>query len=122
MFIYQHPVVSFIIAIISDITEAKDVYCLEYNNAWFAHIWVCHLVTLPLATCANSTLLSKLFVIDTVSLALAMTSVIIFYQKLQPYLKNKQPMTKLLAFKLIVGLTFLETVSIRDRIFQRSAH
>lgn len=56
-------------------------------------------------------LLPKLTVVSTVSVAAAVMSVLNFYRALSTHLSGHQPLAKLLAFKLIVGLSFLERVS-----------
>ncbi|KAL4791935.1 organic solute transporter Ostalpha-domain-containing protein [Aspergillus venezuelensis] len=88
--IWQYPIVALVVAIATDITEALDVYCLESNNVHFAHIW--------------------LTVIGIVSVAIAVISILVFYKGLKSHLKAHNPLAKLLAFKLIVGLAFLEEI------------
>ncbi|KAL3458717.1 organic solute transporter Ostalpha-domain-containing protein [Aspergillus heterothallicus] len=88
--IWQYPIVALVVAIATDITEALDVYCLESNNVHFAHIW--------------------LTVIGIVSVTVAVISILVFYKGLKAHLKTHSPLAKLLAFKLIVGLAFLEEI------------
>ncbi|KAL3482884.1 organic solute transporter Ostalpha-domain-containing protein [Aspergillus germanicus] len=88
--IWQYPIVALGVAIATDITEALDVYCLESNNVHFAHIW--------------------LTVIAIVSVAFAVISILIFYKGLKSHLQAHKPLSKLLAFKLIVGLAFIEKI------------
>jgi hypothetical protein len=96
------------VAIATDITEALNVYCLESNNVHFAHIWV--------STISNiltfSVLISspQLTVIAIVSVAFAVISILIFYKGLKSHLQAHKPLSKLLAFKLIVGLAFIEKI------------
>jgi hypothetical protein len=45
-----------------------------------------------------------------ISISVAVLSVVKFYTALKKDLKHHKPLAKLLAFKLIVGLTFLEGV------------
>lgn len=40
LFVLQYPIVASILAIVQSITQARGTYCLEGNNAHFAHIWV----------------------------------------------------------------------------------
>ncbi|KAL2832194.1 organic solute transporter Ostalpha-domain-containing protein [Aspergillus pseudoustus] len=88
--IWQYPIVALGVAIATDITEALDVYCLESNNVHFAHIW--------------------LTIIAIISVASAVISILVFYKGLKTHLQAHKSLTKLLAFKLIVGLAFLEKI------------
>ncbi|KAJ5149524.1 hypothetical protein N7448_001102 [Penicillium atrosanguineum] len=88
--IFQYPVVATLVAIVTDITQAANIYCLDSSKAYFAHIW--------------------LTVISTVSVASAVISVLAFYRALSTQLNSRQPLAKLLSFKLIVGLSFLERI------------
>ncbi|KAL4809859.1 organic solute transporter Ostalpha-domain-containing protein [Aspergillus unguis] len=88
--IFQYPVVSVGVAIATDVTEAMDIYCLESNSAHFAHLW--------------------LTIIGIISLAMAVIAILRFYKALKADLATHQPLAKLLAFKLIVGLSLLEEI------------
>jgi hypothetical protein len=54
--------------------------------------------------------LSQLTVIAIVSVAFAVISILIFYKGLKSHLQAHKPLSKLLAFKLIVGLAFAEKI------------
>ncbi|KAJ5219627.1 hypothetical protein N7468_008831 [Penicillium chermesinum] len=88
--IFQYPPIAVLIAIVTDITEAASVYCEESSKPYFAHIW--------------------LMVVGSFSLTFAITSIFGFYTALKTELKGHSPLLKLMAFKLIVGLSFLETI------------
>ncbi|KAH8888396.1 hypothetical protein GQ53DRAFT_795912 [Thozetella sp. PMI_491] len=88
--IFQYPVVSLLVAVLTDITQAAGVYCEFETNIHFAKIW--------------------LTIIGSVSLAIAITGVLKFYGQLKTHLAHHQPLAKLLAFKLIVGLGFLQNI------------
>lgn len=51
-------------------------------------------------------------VIGSVSITFAITSILAFYTALKTELKGHSPLMKLMAFKLMVGLTFLEQVKL----------
>ncbi|KAL3474446.1 organic solute transporter Ostalpha-domain-containing protein [Aspergillus californicus] len=89
-FVLQYPIVTFILAIVQSVTQARGTYCLEGKTANFAHLW--------------------LTVIGIISLAMAMIAILRFHGKLQAYTKEHKPMMKLLAFKMVVGLEFLEQI------------
>ncbi|CAG8218491.1 unnamed protein product [Penicillium salamii] len=88
--VLQYPVVAFIDAIGTCITEAADIYCLESSKAYYAHVW--------------------LNVIRIISVFLATLSILTFYATLKPHILQNKPLTKLVALKLIVGLVFLENI------------
>lgn len=46
--IFQYPVVAFVCAIATDITQAAGIYCLDSNKPYFAHLWVCHTSHVPI--------------------------------------------------------------------------
>ncbi|KAJ5504776.1 hypothetical protein N7463_007650 [Penicillium fimorum] len=72
------------------ITQAQGNFCLQGNKVYFAHLWIT--------------------IISIISLALAMTSIIGFHSNLKSYMEGQKPMMKLLAFKMVVGLEFLEQI------------
>ncbi|KAK1840544.1 DUF300 domain-containing protein [Colletotrichum chrysophilum] len=88
--IFQYPVVSLLIAILTAITQAAGVYCEFASKAHFAKLW--------------------LSIIASVSLTIAIMTVIRFYMQLRGHLAHHQPLAKFLAFKLVVSLTFLENI------------
>ncbi|KAJ5526559.1 hypothetical protein N7513_010718 [Penicillium frequentans] len=88
--IFQYPVVALLTSLATDFTQVAGVYCLDSNKVYFAHLW--------------------LTIITSVSIAFAVMSVLSFYRTLKPHLASHRPLSKLLAFKLIVGLTFLERI------------
>ncbi|KAF9871477.1 duf300 domain-containing protein [Colletotrichum karsti] len=88
--IFQYPVVALLVAILTAITQAAGVYCEFASKAHFAKIW--------------------LSIIGSVSLTIAIMTVIRFYVRLKSDLAHHQPLAKFLSFKLVVSLTFLENI------------
>ncbi|KAK5565439.1 hypothetical protein LTR43_009024 [Exophiala xenobiotica] len=88
--VFQYPIVALLVSIVTDITQAASVYCLESSSIHFAHLWT--------------------EVAINISISVAVLSVVKFYTALKKDLKHHKPLAKLLAFKLIVGLTFLEGI------------
>lgn len=88
--IFQMPVVAIVVAIATDITEAAGVFCAESNSREFANIY--------------------LRVIMTISLIVSVASILQMYMLLKKDLAHHNPMLKLTAFKIVVGLTFLQEV------------
>ncbi|KAJ6005225.1 hypothetical protein N7451_003169 [Penicillium sp. IBT 35674x] len=88
--IFQYPIVALLTSLATDFTQVAGVYCLDSNKVYFAHLW--------------------LTIITSVSIVFAVMSVLSFYRTLKSHLASHRPLSKLLAFKLIVGLTFLERI------------
>ncbi|GKT48147.1 transmembrane protein 234 [Colletotrichum spaethianum] len=88
--VFQYPVVSLLVAIVTAITQAAGAYCEFESKAHFAKLW--------------------LSIISNVSLTLALMTVIRFFMQLKSQLKHHQPIAKFLSFKLVVTLTFIETI------------
>ena len=55
--------------------------------------------------------LLQINIIKDISLAAAVTSILMFVKNLKPQLEEHKPMIKLIAFKLVVALGFLQNVS-----------
>ncbi|KUI66940.1 hypothetical protein VM1G_02451 [Cytospora mali] len=85
--IFQYAPVQVLVSIFTDITQAANVYCENSSKTYFAHLW--------------------LQLIHNVSLVLAVMSVLGFYKLLKTELYGHKPLSKLFAFKLMVGINFL---------------
>jgi Organic solute transporter Ostalpha len=88
--IFQYPVVSLIVAVVTDITEAIGDYCDISFAPHFAHLWM--------------------FILSNLSVTVAVTSIFMMYKALRVHLKHHNPLAKLGAFKLVVGLGFLQGI------------
>ncbi|CAG7563483.1 unnamed protein product [Fusarium equiseti] len=88
--IFQMPIVAIVVAIATDITEAAGVFCAESNSREFANIY--------------------LRVIMTISLIVSIASILQMYMLLKKDLAHHNPMLKLTAFKIVVGLTLLQEI------------
>ncbi|KIW13181.1 hypothetical protein PV08_08368 [Exophiala spinifera] len=88
--VFQYPVIALLVAIATDVTQAANLYCLTSHNAHFAHLW------LKIAIYA--------------SITMAVVAVVTFYVQLKTDLKQHKPLAKFLAFKPIIGLTFLQSI------------
>lgn len=82
-----------LVTLLTEITEATGGYCATSDKLYFAHIWVS--------------------IISTLTTGLAVMSVLKFYKNLKPRVGERKPMAKLIAFKAIVGITWLQNVSRR---------
>jgi hypothetical protein len=52
----------------------------------------------------------QLDIIQSVSITFAITAILRFYGNLKSHMQEHKPLAKLLAFKMVVGLVFLEKV------------
>lgn len=89
--IFQMPVIAVGVAIATDITEAAGVFCEWSNARQFANIY--------------------LRVIMSISLVVSVLAILQMYMLLKKDLAHHSPMLKLTAFKMVVGMTFLQEVS-----------
>jgi len=98
----QYIIVTIIVAVATDVTQAIGVFCGNSNNAHFAHIW--------------------LTIIRAISAAVAILAIIGFVKKSHSRIPSQRIWAKLIAFKLIVGLDFVQTLafSIAGAQFQPS--
>ncbi|KAK1965029.1 DUF300-domain-containing protein [Colletotrichum sublineola] len=88
--VFQYPVVTLLVAIVTAITQAAGVYCEFASKTHFAKLW--------------------LSIISNVSLTVAIVAVLRFFMQLKPHLSEHRPISKFAAFKLVVTLTFLENI------------
>ncbi|KAI0195923.1 organic solute transporter Ostalpha-domain-containing protein [Astrocystis sublimbata] len=88
--IFQFPVVTFLVAIFTDITEAAGAYCQFMSSTHFAKLW--------------------LSVATYVSTGVAVIAIFRFYGRLKQRLAPYGALKKLLAFKIVVFLTTFEGV------------
>jgi hypothetical protein len=92
VFVFQYPAVSLLIAVLIDATNAANVYCEGSGSAHFAHIW--------------------LKVAAGVSAGFAIAAVLATYKQLKAGpLVGTRALPKLLAFKIMIGVSFLVMVS-----------
>jgi hypothetical protein len=85
--VFQYPIVAVLIAAVTNITEAADVYCIRSNRPRFAHIWMT--------------------IIRGASVTVAVISILRFTKQLRTPLKHHHVWLKLFAFK---GIVFVSTV------------
>ncbi|KAH8665420.1 organic solute transporter Ostalpha-domain-containing protein [Ilyonectria robusta] len=88
--IFQYPVVSLIAAIATDVTQVAGIYCEYVTKPYFAKLYIS--------------------IILNISLTLAVLSVLRFYKALRPYTEKHKPLAKLVSFKAVVGLGFLQRI------------
>ncbi|PSR88690.1 organic solute transporter Ostalpha-domain-containing protein [Coniella lustricola] len=90
--VFQYPIVQLVVSIATDVTNSPhlNIYCANTNKPYFAHLWL------------------NLFHI--LSLITAVMSCLRFYKVLKAELAGHKPLSKLFAFKLMVGLNFLMNI------------
>ncbi|KAJ4256182.1 hypothetical protein NW762_009260 [Fusarium torreyae] len=88
--IFQMPVVAIITSVATDVTEAAGVFCQYSNKPRYAKIW--------------------LQVIMSLSLVASVAAILQMYGLLKKDLAHHRPFLKLTAFKIVVGLTFIQEI------------
>ncbi|TAQ91110.1 hypothetical protein B7494_g537 [Chlorociboria aeruginascens] len=87
--VFQFPFVMVVVFAATEITQAIGIYCAESSKLYFAHVWIS--------------------IIRMISTGLAITSLLKFYKSLKPVIDRRKPLSKLVTFKGIVFLDFLQT-------------
>lgn len=90
--VFQYPLTETLAIIILVGTTASGTYCESSLKPKFGHLWF--------------------MIIKTIGLALCFITVLRFYKKIKRILKARRGASKLFMFKGIVGLRFLQTVSL----------
>lgn len=119
VFVFQYIVFSFIVAAATDITQAVGVFCDNGKGVHFAHTWVCSIVP---SACHHTDLVIELTVIRSISVALAFIRLLGFYQRTKSELTEHHVLSKLVAIKGIVFLTFIQSVSSIFRLLLTAAN
>ena len=90
--VFQYPVTELIAVIILEATEAADDYCTTSMSPKFGHIWV--------------------EIIRSLGVGLAVTSILRYYKRMKSRMSVRRGLAKLVSFKAIVFLHFIQTVSL----------
>ena len=88
--VFQFVLVSIVVGIVTDVTEATGNYCDTSYNPKFAHLWM--------------------VVLTNVSESIAITAIILFYQASKHHLTTHRPLAKLAAFKGIIFFIFVSGI------------
>ncbi|CAM1501442.1 Fc.00g034260.m01.CDS01 [Cosmosporella sp. VM-42] len=88
--IFQFPIVSLVVSVATDITQAAGIYCEWGSGVHFAKFW--------------------LSIIRTISLTASIMSILQFYKVIKTDLAQHRPLVKLIAFKAVVFLTFVQSI------------
>lgn len=87
--VFQFPVTDILAIIILEATEASGTYCLSSLSPKYGHIW------------------SQ--IIRSVGVGAAVLAIFRFYGRMKKLMKARRGFAKLVCFKLIVGIRFLQT-------------
>src|ERR1700761_3768967 len=90
--IFQYCFIRVFFTIVSVITQAVHLYCLESLSPAFSHIWV--------------------MVFETISISVAMYCLIQFYVQIKDDIRPHKPLLKITAIKLVIFLSFWQTIAI----------
>ncbi|KAH7196187.1 organic solute transporter Ostalpha-domain-containing protein [Fusarium oxysporum] len=90
LMVFQMPIVALIVSIATDVTAAVGIYCRWSFMPHFAKFW--------------------LRLIQIISLVTAVLSILQFYHLLKTDLTQRRPLLKLIAFKIIVFLNFVQGI------------
>ena len=112
---FQYIPISFGVAVATDVTQAFNEYCANGNGAHFAHIWVRRPLKplYPQSTPYKpplTLLLIQLTIIRSISVVMAFIRLLHFYKRLRSELTPHHVVSKLVAIKGIVFLSFLQTI------------
>jgi len=88
--VFQYPVVAFLVAILTDITQAAGVYCIFSGGIHFAKFW--------------------LHLFNMISLVLVFLTLLQVFKHLKPELAVHNAMLKFIAFKIIIFLTVVQSI------------
>jgi hypothetical protein len=89
--VFQYPIVEIIAIIITEATEAAGTYCASSLRPRFGHLWA--------------------MLIHSVGIVVAVLAIFRFYGRMKTLMKARRGLAKLVCFKVIVGLRFIQTVS-----------
>ena len=93
--------------LVAVITQAVGRYCLESISPAFAHVWV----SFTPQKCWKPACLSfQVMVIEGACVSIAMYCLIQFYIQLRGDLAEHSPLLKVVAIKLVIFLSFWQTV------------
>ncbi|EOD52494.1 putative duf300-domain-containing protein [Neofusicoccum parvum UCRNP2] len=88
--VFQYPIVKTILTIAQLASTATGTYCVASNSVHFGHIWI--------------------VVIGSASLVVCFMTILRFYKENKALMTIHKPMLKLLSFKLVVFVIFVESL------------
>lgn len=88
IFVFQYPIVEILCVALQEATEAAGVYCLQSLNPKYAHLWV------------------QIF--ESISIGACVLAILRFYGRMKRLMKVRRGLAKLVAFKIIVFIRFVQ--------------
>jgi hypothetical protein len=113
--IFGYCIVMVITTAAEEITQAVGVYCATSLNPRFAQIWVCGQLSWGESHACQIDTSTQIILIQNSAVTVAIVSVIQFYARLAPEMAQHKPLAKLISFKLIVGVNFIQSVRLGFR-------
>ena len=92
VFVFQYPITELFSILILEISTATNDYCVSSLSPKYAHIWV--------------------QIISSIGIGLAVLSILRFYKNTKSRMRVHRGLAKLVCFKLIVFLRFIQQVSL----------
>lgn len=89
--VFQYPIIEIVAIIILEATEAAGTYCASSLRPKYGHFWS--------------------MIIHSVGIVVAVLGIFRFYGRMKTLMKARRGLAKLVCFKIIVGLRFVQTVS-----------
>ncbi|KXT06497.1 hypothetical protein AC578_6076 [Pseudocercospora eumusae] len=89
-FVFQYPVLELLSIIILEATQASGHYCVQSLSPKFGHLWVT--------------------IISNIGVGACVLAIIRFYGRIKNRIKVRRGLAKLVCFKLIVALRFLQSL------------
>ncbi|KAM0720406.1 hypothetical protein Q7P37_004542 [Cladosporium fusiforme] len=87
--VFQYPIVDLVAIIILEATEAAGTYCESSLRPKYGHFWYS--------------------LISSVGIAIAVLSIVRFYARMKSLMKARRGLAKIVCFKAIVGVRFLQS-------------
>ncbi|KAK4542473.1 hypothetical protein LTR36_006725 [Oleoguttula mirabilis] len=87
--VFQYPITEIIAVVVLEATQAEGTYCVSSWNPRFGHLWY--------------------MIISTLGIVLAVTAIFKFHGRMKRLMKARRGMWKLLCFKGIVFLHFIQS-------------
>ncbi|CAK4031505.1 Hypothetical predicted protein [Lecanosticta acicola] len=89
IFVFQYPIVEVLSIVILEATEAAGTYCVRSLNPKYGHLWE--------------------MIISSIGVGAAVLAILRFYGRMKNRMKVRRGLSKLVCFKLIVGIRFLQS-------------
>lgn len=86
--VFQYPIIEILVTAVIEATEATGTFCTQSLNPKYAHLWT--------------------EVVSSISISLCVFSILRLYGKTKPVMKVNRGLAKIVAFKIIVFIRFIQ--------------